>query len=153
MEAMRRTPIILASLLVALTACRGPDHALRIDVQGSKYPTTFFVDVADTPEARAQGLMGREWMDQTEGMVFLIDSPTQEGFWMKDTLIPLSIAFWGKDRRIFAIMDMDPCKVGPCPVYRPGAPYVGAIEVNQGMLGAQGVAVGDKVDLGFAYYA
>jgi hypothetical protein len=66
---------------------------------------------------------------------------------MKDTLIPLSIAFWDERDRIVAILDLDPCREDPCPVYSPGASYVGAVEANQGYFDRHGVETGDVVRL------
>lgn len=105
------------------------------------------VEIAETPETKAQGLMGRQSLPPDTGMVFLEDEPVETGFWMKDTLIPLSIAFWGPDRRIRRILDMEPCQEDPCPVYDPGVAWVGAVEVNQGFFERTGVQVGDRVRL------
>ena len=57
-------------------------------------------------------------------MAFVWDEPTQGAFWMKDTLIPLSVAFWDEDGRIVGIVDMEPCATEPCPTYASPAPYV-----------------------------
>lgn len=91
--------------------------------------------------------MGRRSLAPDAGMVFLEDAPTDATFWMKDTLIPLSIAFWGADGRIVDAQDMTPCAADPCPLYHSTAPYVGAVEVNQGFFAAHGVQVGDVVRL------
>ena len=66
---------------------------------------------------------------------------------MKDTQIPLSIAFWRAGGRIVSIMDMPPCRVDPCPSFRPATPYVGALEVHRGFFERHGVEVGDRVEL------
>ena len=66
---------------------------------------------------------------------------------MKDTLIPLSIAFWDDDGRIISILDMDPCDADPCPTYGPDEPFVGAVEVDRGGSRTDGVTVGDRVEL------
>ncbi|HXF36437.1 MAG TPA: DUF192 domain-containing protein, partial [Actinomycetota bacterium] len=105
------------------------------------------VEVADAPAERARGLMGRERLPADAGMVFLFPRPTRAGFWMKDTLIPLSIAFWDEGGRIVAILDMEPCRRDPCPLYRPEAAYVGAVEANRGFFQRHGVEVGDEVEL------
>jgi uncharacterized protein len=108
---------------------------------------TFDVEVADTAEERRTGLMGRETLDPFDGMAFLWTEPVQNAFWMKDTLIPLSIAFWDDGGRIVSIIDMEPCRADPCPTYSPDAAYVGAVEVAKGELERQGVGVGDTVDI------
>jgi hypothetical protein len=91
--------------------------------------------------------MGRESLSPYDGMAFVWAGPVQSSFWMKDTLIPLSIAFWDQEGRIVSILDMKPCRSDPCPTYGPDAPYVGAVEVRQGELERHGVGVGDTVDL------
>ena len=104
---------------------------------------TFPVEVAEDEAERAYGLMGRTTLRKRHGMVFSYHEPTQESYWMKNTQIPLSIAFWDEAHRIVAILDMDPCDADPCPLYNPGVSYVGALEVNQGEL--VDVRVGDRI--------
>jgi uncharacterized protein len=104
------------------------------------------LEVAQTPEAWARGLMRRAFLPEDGGMVFLFDGQTRAAFWMKDTLIPLSILFWQGDGRIIDILDMSPCRADPCPVYRASAPYVGAIEMNRGAFERLGVEVGDTLE-------
>ena len=104
-------------------------------------------EIADEPGERAQGLMGRTSLREDRGMVFLFERRATSGFWMKDTLIPLSIAFWNEAGEIVAILEMEPCEADPCPTYRPGVPYVGAVEVNRGWFERNGVAIGDRVEL------
>jgi uncharacterized membrane protein (UPF0127 family) len=99
------------------------------------------VSIAETPEAQARGLMGVEELDEDAGMVFLHDEPLQSGFWMKDTLIPLSIAFWDESGEIVAILDMEPCVEEPCEIYDPGVPWIGAVEANKDAL--DGVVLGE----------
>lgn len=107
------------------------------------------VDVAQTEEARARGLMFRKSLPEDHGMVFIWFEEHSGGFWMKNTLIPLSIAFFDDDGKILQILDMDPCREEPCPVYDPGVPYYGALEVNQGMFKKWGVREGDRITLTF----
>jgi hypothetical protein len=90
--------------------------------------------------------MGRASLPEDGGMVFLFDDETRAAFWMKDTLIPLSILFWQGDGRVIDILDMSPCRADPCPVYRASAPYVGAIEMNRGAFERLGVEVGDTLE-------
>ena len=58
------------------------------------------LSIAHSPEERRVGLMGAEALDEDGGMVFVFDGQQDGSFWMKDTLIPLSIAFWGGDGRL-----------------------------------------------------
>ena len=104
------------------------------------------LQVARTSESQARGLMGQTSLPQDGGMAFLFDEQTRAAFWMKDTLIPLSILFWQGGGRIIDILDMQPCRADPCPVYRASAPYVGAIEMNRGAFERLGVEVGDTLE-------
>jgi uncharacterized protein len=105
------------------------------------------VEVADTPEEREVGLMNRESLPAGAGMIFLFDEDTASGFWMKNTLIPLSIAFADADGTIVSILDMEPCEADPCEIYDPGVPYRSALEVNQGAFADWGVQEGDRLTL------
>ncbi len=105
------------------------------------------VRVADTDPERERGLMGITSMPADEGMAFVFDLPTTAQFWMKDTLIPLSIAFVGASGTIVTIREMTPCAADPCETYAADAPYVLAIEANTGWYDANGVAVGDHAAL------
>ncbi|HEV3486335.1 MAG TPA: DUF192 domain-containing protein [Vicinamibacterales bacterium] len=102
-------------------------------------------EIADTPEEHAVGLMNRRSLDEDAGMAFVFFEDTSSSFWMKDTLIPLSIAFFDERGRIVRILDMEPCEEEPCPFYDPGVSYRGALEVNQGAFDEWGVEEGDQV--------
>lgn len=103
------------------------------------------VEVADTQAEREVGLMNRESLPEDGGMIFLFDEDTSSGFWMKDTLIPLSIAFADAGGTILRIFDMEPCQGDPCAVYEPGVFYRSALEVNRGSFERWGVAEGDTL--------
>jgi uncharacterized membrane protein (UPF0127 family) len=105
------------------------------------------VRIAATQEAQRQGLMGEARLADNAGMAFTYSSPTDAPFWMKDTTIPLSIAFWNRQGRIVDMLDMDPCTSESCPLYRSDAPFVGAVEVNQGYFDQHEVRTGDTVKL------
>ena len=89
--------------------------------------------------------MGRTSLPESSGMLFSYQEDSHGRFWMRHTLIPLSIAFIDGRGRILAILDMEPCPADPCPTYGPEAPYRSALEVNQGALDRLGVSVGDLV--------
>jgi hypothetical protein len=105
------------------------------------------VEIAANGRARGIGLMNRPRLAPDAGMVFVFDEPHVGGFWMKNTLIPLSIAFWDGSGQILRILHMAPCRADPCPVYSPGVTYVGAVETNKGWFAAHGVQRGDRVTL------
>jgi uncharacterized membrane protein (UPF0127 family) len=108
---------------------------------------TVRVEIARTDAQRQQGLMGRKTLARNAGMVFLFGSSTRSRFWMKDTLIPLSVAFWNKQGRILRILDMTPCRADPCRVYDPGVAFAGALEVNQGAFKRWGVRPGARISV------
>jgi uncharacterized protein len=108
---------------------------------------TGVLPVASSEAQREHGLMGRRTLPPDGGMIFAFPEPTEAGFWMRDTAIPLSVAFWNDDGRVVAILDMDPCRADPCPVYRPGVSYRTALEMRRGWFDRHGVAIGDHVEL------
>ena len=146
---------LAASLLLVAVACGSaespdPNMPTGLSIRTSGGTVTLEVQVADTATERRIGLMGRESLEPYDGMAFLWDEPVEATFWMKDTLIPLSIAFWDDQGRIISILDMDPCTDDPCSSYGPGEPFVGAVEVGRGTFALRGVAVGDTVELAVA---
>ena len=97
--------------------------------QGSDARLT--VRIADSPDEQRQGLMGVEDLSPDRGMAFVYDEPTTGSFWMKDTPIPLSIAFVDETDRIVGIEEMTPCTSEPCATWDAGgAAYTLAVEAN-----------------------
>jgi uncharacterized membrane protein (UPF0127 family) len=101
-----------------------------------------WLEVASTPEEHQVGLMFRESMPTDNGMLFVYDRPAREGYWMRNTLIPLSIAWIEADGTIVDIQDMQPQTDD---VHAPPAQYWYALEVNQGWFYNNGVGVGQRV--------
>jgi len=89
--------------------------------------------------------MGRDHLAEDAGMVFLWPDDTDSAFHMRETLIPLTVAFFAADGRILRVLEMVPCAADPCPRYEPGTRYRGALEVKAGALDRAGVRVGDRV--------
>ena len=113
-----------------------------VNSRGERIPVQ--VEIADTPEERQTGLMGRSALAEEAGMLFVFDQEQILSFWMKNTLIPLSIAYIDAEGRIVDIQDMQPLDETKHPSAEP-ARY--ALEVNQGFFEGRGVAVGDVVEL------
>ena len=90
------------------------------------------VAVADTSELRRQGLMGIEDLGDLDGMLFVFDRDSSGGFWMKDTLLPLDIAFFDVAGGFVDGFAMEPCTTAQCPTYRPNGEYRYALEVPEG---------------------
>jgi uncharacterized protein len=108
-------------------------------------PVTVRLEVAADPATRARGLMQREEVPPGTGMVFLYPRDVAEAYWMKNTLVPLSIAFVAADGRVVSVAEMTPCKVDPCPSYPPAGPYRYAVELAAGAFGDAGVGPGSRV--------
>jgi uncharacterized protein len=124
-----------------------PPGALTVDYQlrGAGQPVTVRLEVAPDPPSRTRGLSGRTSVPPGTGMVFLYPQDTTGGFWMKDTLVPLSIAFVASSGKVVSISEMVPCTADPCQVYDPGAPYRYAVELPAGGFAAAGVGPGGLV--------
>jgi uncharacterized protein len=103
------------------------------------------LEIAADPAARARGLMGRREVPEGTGMVFLYPEDVAEAFWMKNTLVPLSIAFVAADGRVVSVAEMTPCEADPCPSYAPAGPYRYAVELGAGAFPAAGVGKGANV--------
>jgi uncharacterized membrane protein (UPF0127 family) len=150
---MEMRAVVAAILVGSLAISCGSAGSSRDDARGDLTivtdggPVHVRVEVADEDDERAEGLMGRTSLGEDAGMAFLWDEPVETSFWMKDTLIPLSIAFWDRRRRIVAIRDMEPCRNDPCPRYAPHEAFVGALEVNQGFFDEHGVEIGDRIEI------
>jgi uncharacterized membrane protein (UPF0127 family) len=101
-----------------------------------------WVEVAKSPEERANGLMGRKHLGKNEGMLFIFEIEDYHGFWMKDTIIPLSIAFIDREGRIVKITDMKPLALES---HIPPKPVLYALEMNKGWFSVNGINVGDII--------
>jgi hypothetical protein len=102
------------------------------------------VELATTNAERSQGLMFREDLPENAGMLFVYPNERQLSFWMRNTLIPLSIAFLDAEKQIINIEQMEPLDEGPR--YRSAAPAQYALEVNQGWFDERGIEAGVQVE-------
>lgn len=102
------------------------------------------VEIADTDASRSLGLMHRASMDPDAGMLFSWTEDVEGGFWMFNTILPLSIAFISADGTILNVEDMQPLDQNTT---RPAGPYRYALEANQGFFRAHEITAGDKVTL------
>jgi hypothetical protein len=125
-------------------AGRSATVAYRLEPAGGR-PVTVRLEVAADPAARARGLMDRTEVQEGTGMVFLYPRDVAEAYWMKNTLVPLSIAFVAADGRVVSVAEMTPCTADPCPSYPPAGQYRYAVELPAGAFEAAGVGEGDKV--------
>jgi uncharacterized protein len=140
--------LLLFVLSFSVAACRSESEfrSATAVLHGTE-TVTLAVEVADSPAERERGLMGRASLAPDAGMVFLFDRATTTAFVMRDTTIPLSIAFYDHRGTIRQILDMNPCRTEPCPLYLPRAAYLGALEVRQGAFRRFGVQEGDRIEI------
>jgi len=128
------------------TTSRPPGlRTVAIDASGGK-EVEVLVEIADGPFEQMRGLMYRTALGQDRGMLFVYEVEQYLSFWMKNTRIPLSIAFIDSKGRITGILDMKPMDDKP-PHYVSSEPVMYALEVNQGFFDKHGVKVGDHVEL------
>jgi uncharacterized membrane protein (UPF0127 family) len=104
------------------------------------------VEIADDTSEQRRGLMHRTALAEDRGMLFVYRDEEIRSFWMKNTLIPLSIAFIDSEGRIVDIQDMKPLDDDP-PNYVSAEPARYALEVNRGFFEERGIKAGDRADL------
>ncbi len=140
MNSYRFPALLLATLLAALPAAaqqKLPVTTLTIGMHLVK------AEVAVNDQERSVGLMFRKEMAQNEGMVFRFPEPKQVCMWMKNTLLPLSVAFLDEDGKIINIEDMQPqTEVAHCA--RRAARY--ALEMNLGWFRKKNIKAGTAID-------
>ena len=102
------------------------------------------VEIADTPDLWEKGLSGRKRLADGQGMLFIFDFQRRYSFWMKDTSIPLSIAFISAEGQILQIEQMAPFDSQPVASH---SPVKYALEVNRGFFQENGIQIGMSVDL------
>ena len=143
-----KTPALLAALaltaLAPLAAAQGsagtPQTLPAITLQAGMH--NIRAAVAKTPEQRQTGLMFRREMAQHEGMLFIFEQASPQCFWMKNTLLPLSIAFLADDGTVVNIADMQPQVLDSHCSSKP-VRYV--LEMNQGWFAKRGIKAGSKI--------
>jgi hypothetical protein len=108
---------------------------------------SYCVWLATTEPERERGLMEVRTLGGADGMLFRFGADQSGSFWMKDTVLPLSIAFFRADGGYVSSTDMEPCPTdgATCPTYVASAAYADALEVPKGGLDALGIAEGARL--------
>ena len=101
--------------------------------------------VADTSDQRRRGLMFVTDLGPADAMVFRYPEPHTGTFWMRNTPLPLSIAFYGPDGSFLESFDMEPCLGSSCPRYATPTDFLVAVEVPQGELADFGLVPGSSL--------
>ena len=123
------TGLALAEAKLRTATIKVGTHALRVEV------------VASDAE-RQKGLMFRQKLGRNDGMLFVFDEPAYHSMWMKNTLIPLSVAFVDARGEILNILDMEPHSLE---TRMAAGPAIYAIETNKGWFAERGLKAGDRV--------
>lgn len=156
-EATRvRRILVFASVAIALAvsvagcASTPPKEAqeLPITAEVELGGQTVGLEVAETPDEQAMGLMFRDSLADDRGMLFPVDPPRPASFWMKNVAIPLDMLFIAEGEVVAIESNVPPCLEEPCPTYGPeGVPVNAVIEVRGGLVEELGVEVGDVVEV------
>lgn len=134
--------LLCVLMSIAFTACASGGPSVEL---GGR---TFSVEIADTTDKQALGLMFRDSMPDDQGMLFIFPNEAPRSFWMKNTRIPLDIMYFDKDLKMVSVSaDTPPCKVRRCPSYPSKGPAMYVLELNAGMAGKLGVGEGDQLTL------
>lgn len=105
---------------------------------------TVVAEIADTPELQQQGLMNRDEVPSGTGMLFVFEQERTQAFYMRNTYVPLDIAFLDAAQVIVDIQQMEPLTEN---LHQSARPALLALEVPQGWFGSQGVQVGDIAEI------
>lgn len=146
---------LVPGLLVAGVGCQNDSPDVLPEEESGPLPPsgnawvifdgdTVVAEVADTPEARERGLMFREELPEGEGMLFVFEDTDIRSFWMRDTYVPLDIAFLDSALRIVDIQPMEPETEE---FTESSEPAMFALEVPRGWFDEQGIDVGTEAEV------
>ncbi len=151
--------LIILPLAGVITGC-APKSPADVSVEEVYLADRLFeLELALTPDQRAQGLMGREFMADDKGMLFVFPDeppyPAEVSFWMKDCLMPIDVIFIDREGIVSAIHEMQPPEPGTpdedLTVYSSNGPVQFAIELRGGLASELGLKVGDLIELRSEY--
>lgn len=109
--------------------------------------TVITLELAVTDEQKALGLMFRDVLPPNHGMLFLFDREDYLPFWMKNTLIPLDLIWLDREGTVVEVKgSVPPCKLDPCPSYKPSRPARAVLELAGGTAAAHGVKPGVRLE-------
>jgi len=105
------------------------------------------VELAQTPDAWIQGLQNRKSLKKKTGMLFIFERSRRQGFWMKDTLIPLDMIWMNEEKRVVHIeRNVPPCKSDKCKNYMPIPAALYVLEINAGEAEKLNIKIGDAAE-------
>ena len=136
--------INLLLLTLFISGCQNNNNFVKLNDQ------KFVVELAESDETRAMGLMYREKMDDDAGMLFIFSDEFRRAFWMKNTLIPLDILYFDGDRKLVSqSLNTPPCRntTTRCPNYPSEKPAKYVLEINAGLSQKYGFKKGDQLEI------
>lgn len=138
-------PLLLSLLCGCAAAAPAPSgEQPSVTVHGQRFSVEFAVDDA----GRERGLMYRTELPANHGMLFVFPYTGEQAFWMKNTLVPLDMLYFGEDRRLVSMqLDVPPCKADPCPSYPSNAPARYVLELPAGTAARIGMQIGDAMEV------
>ncbi len=132
--------LLAIGLSVVCSAQDGPQKLPAIRLNAGIH--NIQAELAQTPDQRATGLMFRKTMGNNDGMLFAFEEPAMQCFWMKNTLLPLSIAFIADDGSIVNLDDMKPQTLDS---HCSTKPVRFVLEMNRGWFAKRGIKAGSKL--------
>lgn len=131
--------MILFGAIELIAECR--DNQVRL--RGDWGEARFAIELADTPQERARGLMYRETLPRGAGMLFVYERPQRASFWMKNTLIPLDMIFIDRSGKVSRVHDS--AIPGDLTAIEGGDRVFAVLEINGGLAGTYGITAGSEV--------
>jgi uncharacterized membrane protein (UPF0127 family) len=135
--------LIIVSLWPSLATAEEQARTLPVQFPSG---TKITAEVADTPPRRMLGLMFRDSLPSTRGMLFIFDHQNYHGIWMKNCRIPLDILWLNQDRIIIHMEEnVPPCQEDPCRVYKPLQKALFVLELNAGSIAKEKIKLGAQL--------
>ena len=136
--------INLLLLTLFISGCQNKTNYVKLNGQ------RFDVELAESDDSRAMGLMYREKMSDDAGMLFIFSDEFRRAFWMKNTLIPLDILYFDSDKKLVSqSLNTPPCRntTTRCPNYPSEKPAKYVLEINAGLSQKFGFKKGDLLEI------
>lgn len=132
---------LLAGVLL-LGGCTTALRSTSVSLRGK----SFAVELATDAPSREHGLMMRTSLAPGHGMLFVFPHEGPQGFWMKNTLIPLDMVYFDNNRRLVSVQqNVPPCKADPCAIYPSTGPARYVLELAAGTAARIGLQTGDEL--------
>lgn len=139
--------LLLAMIFLGMPTFAATEFAKRKVTLGAK---TFVVEIAETGDQHERGLMFRDKLGADEGMLFIFKNEQTRFFWMKNTMIDLSIGYFNKDMKLIDLKEMKSGKGiadSALPTYASAQPAMYALEMNKGWFHKNKIKLGEKLKL------